>query len=236
MNVLLVTLLLATADPEFPEVEEPLVEDVDPALTEEPVGPDDEEGVVDDITVATPVSPAPAAPAPAPAAPPIQGITVRSNTAPKPQPPAVAPVAQPARPPITGLGPMLWGDTQNTVQARYGERPLLERGNGVWFIRDVCEGYRATILYEFQAANGLESMVCLFSEGIYEPGPDRELYKVLREKLAGHWGRPVAVNEPADVNQDRAAVWQEKPGRATLSYFPNSKAVQLRVERIAAQP
>jgi hypothetical protein len=234
MSFLLFVLLLA-AEP-FPEMEEPFVEDVGTPIAAGPIaGPDDQVSATWDSV--KPLRPSVVSPASAETKAPkeIQSITVRSPSATAAQPPPLSSARPlPQYPPIAGFLKASWGDPRERVASRYGDRPLLDRGEGRHMIQDQCEEHSATVIYQF-SFEGLQSIVCLFREGVQAEIPDWALYHAVRTKLVARYGSPVGVNESTDREATQAALWQQAPGELTLSYEPQSHTVQLRAEKSARE-
>lgn len=246
MKFLLLVALLA-ADPDFPDVDAPVVDD-DAADVVEPAAdapaalptesfPDLEEPAPADKDWATkavkPRDVTPGGAAPAGDMPEIRSHTATSAPA---RPAADAPAksaADEGTAYITGYNDVLWNDTKATVQKRYPEdRPLLDKGSGKWLITDTCEGEEANVVYAFDDKGALKGVVCQFKRGIENATPDYPLYQKIRQALVKRWGKPAATNEsPAPDSPMQAAEWVGTRGKASLAFSAEQAFVQLTVER-----
>lgn len=248
----LLLLALLGASPDFPDMDPGLVED-EPVDVVEPSGDtapaDDQESFPDvgpeepepagvnpawsqkevkprELTPAAPrrATPAPTAAAPAAArpVPVIQGATA-----------VAAPKSVDEQAFIAGYADALWNDTRDSVQKRYpADRPLLDKGDGKWMITGQCEGEDANLVFAFDQAGALRSVVCQFKRGLENRTPDYPLYMKVREALVKRWGQPAATNEsPAPDSPSQAAAWDGKSGKASLAYDTEAAVVQLTVER-----
>ncbi len=238
MRFLIATWLLI-ANPEFPELDEAYVEDVELDEAAGPVwGPDDTSevenwenvdpasAVVEEATVA-PV----AAPAPAPRV--ITAVTVRSTPATSaPRPTASVPAPTAPRFSLDGYLGVKWGAPRELVETVVSpSRPLLSQGAGKWLATQPCENRPATIVFRFDAANRLDQVVCVIKNNGDGARADEALYREISAELDSRWGRAHVLNEPSAEGDTYAAAWMSDGVQAVISFFPRSASLQISVER-----
>jgi hypothetical protein len=228
-------LLIGAGD--FPEIEDGVLGIVGEDVHFAPVvGPDDDtDAIGPDAPEPRRAEPTRPTPPPPPARPQVQprhhDFERMTPTPSEPKRPAAKPepaaAEQPPQREIEGYHHGRWGNQRDVVQSRFDERPLLERGEGQWFIQDECEGQRATVTYAF-APRGLRQVTCTFRQGLQGSRPDAALYREVQASLTKKWGPP-NVRDRRQGNL-RNTAWVAGDVRAFLLFDANAGALQLRVE------